>query len=396
LTEKGAGEVISFCTCLTPAVANLLDRAEKRLIGDKAADDYEGPIDLINVALIIVGRSKHPFLQFLGDIISSGFDADKLDYLLRDASTAGLPLRYDLDRYLYDIRIEQEILPDDRGGLKQLYDRLKIGSLDRKKSNAQNRFDYYETYRLRLSRRAMNVIEQIVICKMMLFSYIYHHPKVRASEGLLERLLSRSVEHWRQKGESDEKILTRFLDMTDSALSNVEHQDQVIEDYVYRLINRLTPREVYSISGPSATHAGGMLIQDFLIDLHDRKRRDEIIGQLEEAIGSNLIKLDAKLGPQPSGAIAQAGVWVDVPKPPKFEDVDDMVKGSSSASTSVPIAQIFPIREWTQAYEHYRYQVRIFAFSEYCELASKAAKAAMQEILGISSSTFYDGIRRDR
>ena len=179
------------------------------------ADDYEGPVDLINVALIIVGRSKHPFLQFLGDIISSGFDADKLDYLLRDASTAGLPLRYDLDRYLYDIRVEQEALPDDRGGLKQLYDRLKIGSPDRKKSNAQNRFDYYETYRLRLSRRAMNVIEQIVICKMMLFSYIYHHPKVRASEGLLERLLSRSIRHWRQKGETDEQILTRFLDMTD-------------------------------------------------------------------------------------------------------------------------------------------------------------------------------------
>jgi HD superfamily phosphohydrolase len=47
-----------------------------------------------------VGRSKHPLLQFLGDIISGGFDADKLDYLLRDASAAGLPLRYDLERYL--------------------------------------------------------------------------------------------------------------------------------------------------------------------------------------------------------------------------------------------------------------------------------------------------------
>ena len=176
----------------------------------------------------------------------------------------------------------------------------------------------------------------------------------------------------------------------------MEPQDQIIKDYVYRLTNRLTPREVYSISGPSATHAGGMLIQDFLIDLHDRRRRDEIIAQLEGAIGSNLIKLDAKLGPEPLEAIAQQACWVDVPKPPKFEDVHDMVKGAGSASPGVPIAQIFPIREWTQAYEHYRYQVRIFAFSEYCELALRAAKTAMQEILDISSSTFYDGIRRDR
>jgi HD superfamily phosphohydrolase len=94
--QKGAGEVLSFCFALTPAVAQLLAETEKKeLIGDSASDDYNGPIDLKNVALIIVGRSSHPFLQFLGDIVSSAFDADKLDYLLRDAKNAGLPLRYD-------------------------------------------------------------------------------------------------------------------------------------------------------------------------------------------------------------------------------------------------------------------------------------------------------------
>lgn len=56
---------------------------------------------------------------------SSGFDVDKLDYFLRDAKTAGLPLRYDIDRYLYDVRVEKEILPDDKGGLEELYDRVK-------------------------------------------------------------------------------------------------------------------------------------------------------------------------------------------------------------------------------------------------------------------------------
>ncbi len=78
--EKGAGEVLSFCLALTPSLGRLLDRAKSNLIGDEAFDDYDGPIDLRNVALIIVGRSAHPYLQFLGDIVSSGFDADKLDY----------------------------------------------------------------------------------------------------------------------------------------------------------------------------------------------------------------------------------------------------------------------------------------------------------------------------
>jgi HD superfamily phosphohydrolase len=284
--EKGAGEVLSFCFALAPSVARLLAQTEKKgLLGDRASDDYDGPISLINVALIIVGRSIHPFLQFLGDIVSSAFDADKLDYLLRDANNAGLPLRYDLDRYLYDVRIEKEILPDDTSELEKLYEQVKAPAIIRRNATAQIRYPYYETYRLRLSRRAMNVIEQIIICKMMLFSYIYHHPKVRASDGLLERLLRRRLERWRASGETEDQSLGRFLKMTDSTLwlEGSDGDDEIAKNYQYRLINRLLPREVYSISGPSATHAERLLIQDFLIDLHDRQHRDALIGDLARA-----------------------------------------------------------------------------------------------------------------
>jgi hypothetical protein len=125
------------------------------------------------------------------------------------------------------------------------------------------------------------------------------------------------------------------------------------------------------------------------------QRGGELIAALEQAIGEELLKLDAKLGKTPKEATARAGVWVDAPKPPKFEDVDEMVMGATSAA-GVPLAQLFPIREWTQAYEHYRYQVRIFAFSEYFETTTAAAKAAMQRTLGIASDAFYDGIKRER
>jgi HD superfamily phosphohydrolase len=395
--EKGAGEVISFCFALTDAVRDLLSRTEKHLIGDVESDDYQGEVDLINVALMIVGRAGHPFLHFLGDIVSSGFDADKLDYLLRDAKMAGLPLTYDLDRYLYDIRMNKEILSDPEGEIERLFRR--IGTTARKKpAQGKGTYPYFDTYRLRLSRRAMNVVEQIIICKMMLFSYIYHHGKCRASEGMLERLLQRSMAAWTASSESDEQILTRFLEMTDSCLrSNVFGDgDAIVSDYRYRLANRLVAREVYSISAPSATHAAGELLQEFLLDLHDRKRRDAVIATLEEAIGTELIKLNADLGPEPANAVAHAGVWVDAPKPPQFENVDEMVLGAKSDAPGIPVMQIFPIRQWTEAYEHYRYQVRIFSFSEYWDLTAKAAKAAMQKVLRISDDSFYSSIRRDR
>lgn len=400
--EKGAGEVISFCFVLTDAVRDLLDRTETHLIGDIESDDYEGKINLVNIALMIIGRASHPFLHFLGDIVSSGFDADKLDYLLRDAKMAGLPLTYDLDRYLYDVRMHEERVSDPEGEIEKLF--ARIGTTARKypaqgkDAQGNETYPYFDTYRLRLSRRAMNVVEQIIICKMMLFSYIYHHGKCRASEGILEHLLKRRLAAWREAGESDEEILTRFLEMTDSSLRSdiLADGDEVVKDYTYRLINRLVPREVYSISAPSATHASGEVLQEFLLDLHDRKRRDTVIASLEEAIGVELVKLCPNLGPDPAGAIARAGVWVDAPKPPQFENVDEMVMGAKSDAPGIPVMQIFPIRQWTEAYEHYRYQVRIFSFSEYWELTAKAAKMAMQKRLEISDDAFYSAILRDR
>ena len=319
------------------------------------------------------------------------------NYLLRDAQNAGLPLRYDLDRYLYDVQVSKEILSDGNGELEKLYDRVGAPALSRKPASPQMPYPYYETYRLRLSRRAMNVIEQIIICKMMLFSYIYHHTKVRASDGLLERLLRRRLQSWQANGDSDEKILDRFLKMTDSTLHVEEGDgyDELGKSYRYRLVNCLLPRAVYSISGPSATHAEGILIQDFLMDLQDRTRREALITDLERAIGEELQKLDNAIGSTPQEATARTGIWVDAPKPPRFEDVDEMIRGART-SAGVPLAQLFPIREWTEAYLHYRYQVRTFAFSEYFDIATMAAKNAMKRILEISSDSFYDGIRRER
>jgi HD superfamily phosphohydrolase len=396
--EKGSGEVLSFCLTCTEALKDLLVRARGKLQNGRE-DEYNGPFDLANVGLIIVGRAAHPFLQFLGDIVSSAFDADKLDYLLRDASAAGLPLKYDLDRYLYSVKLGGDYTLDGDGALEVLY-RSTGANADRRAADTHHRFPYYEQYRLRLPRAALNAIEQIVICKMMLFSYLYHHGKVRAAEGLLERMLLRAQKSWALEEKlTDTAILRRYLDATDSSLRGqyfAGSADPVVRTYAYRIINRLLPREVIRINANAATHADRTLLTRFMINFQKRAKRVETIAKFENALGHELRKLDNSLGATPAEALAKAGAWLDVPKAPSFADVDELTGGSNDSASSLELKQIFPVDTWTQAYTSYSYNVRVFAFSEYCSVVTEAARAVIEKLIGIQTEDFFTRIIRVR
>jgi hypothetical protein len=395
--EKGAGEVISFCLARTSSIAGIFKRAEKKLLQTQSGDEVIVDIDLDNISLLVVGRSKHPLLQFLGDIISGGFDADKLDYLLRDASAAGLPLRYDLERYLYTVFLDKNILADDEGELAKLYDAVGSKPERRKARPPEVAYDHFDTNRLRLPKQAMSTIEQIVICKLMLFSYIYHHQKVRAAEGMLVKLLERAVADWRQNGRTEEQILEIFLSATDAILEGEffrRSTNRQIANYSYRVLNRLLPREVYRIS-PAFSHAEGALIKNFFTTLEDKARRKGVIAKLEKEIGEQLCKKNPALGKSAEEALWNAGVWVDVPKVPKFEDMSVLV-GRTPNMPGVPISDVFPIGQWTQAYESHRFYIRIFAFSEAFSDTAAAARAALEKVTEIKSNDFYRSCLRTR
>ena len=253
--EKKAGEVISFCLSRTDVLQSFLSRAKQKLMKEsETPDEFAGEPDMHNVSLLIVGRSRHPLLQFLGDIISSGFDADKLDYLLRDAAAAGLPLKYDLERYLATVYLPESRLNDGGDRLERLYKRVGVKNLSRE-PKGEGRYPYYRSFRLKLPKRSMNTIEQVTICKLMLYSYIYHHPKVRAAEGYFERILARAVQNWASKGASDEDVVRLFMEFDDGALRGPKFLlsgDAETSMSSYRLMNRLLPRVVYEIvSSPS-------------------------------------------------------------------------------------------------------------------------------------------------
>ena len=397
--EKGAGEVISFCLAQTAALKGLVARGRHKLMDSKERDDSARDVDFDHVSLMIIGRAWHPYLQFLGDIVSSAFDADKLDYLLRDATAAGLPLRYDLDRYLHAVQLKRSEIVDGEGKLRKLYDSVGRGKAHHRPASGSQKYDHYEAYRLRLPPSALNVIEQIVICKMMLFSYLYHHTKVRATEGLFERMLTRIQRNWAEAEKMNElQIVCRYMDLTDSSLRGdfLRSLDPIVKRYAYRIVNRLVPREVMRINSSMATHGDRTPINNLLVDLQNRHKRDELVRKIEDYMGAALMRRDREIyGPSVEHALDVAGAWLDVPKAPKFVDIDEVASGADSES-GLEIRHVFPVDKWTQAYTSYSYNVRFFAFSEHREAVREAARSALEGVTQVKSNVFYERAERAR
>lgn len=95
-----AHEIMSWLIVSSGAFRAFMDslRSENVLTGW----DYKGE-DLESIAGNIIGYRQDPQKKFLADIINGPMDADKLDYLVRDAYFAGPTVVYDLDRFLHTV-----------------------------------------------------------------------------------------------------------------------------------------------------------------------------------------------------------------------------------------------------------------------------------------------------
>ena len=108
-------------------------------------------------------------------------------------------------------------MADGQNMIQKMYGAFGVEPAREEQSAAQD-YPFYLSYRLQLLRQAASTIEQIIICKFMLFSYIYHHKKVRAAEGMLARLIERRVRKWRDEGK-DDAIANYGISSDDRSLS---------------------------------------------------------------------------------------------------------------------------------------------------------------------------------
>ncbi|EWY41519.1 hypothetical protein N825_28105 [Skermanella stibiiresistens SB22] len=120
------------------------------------------------IALAIVGQTIDDRLPLLHEIISGPFDADKLDYFVRDARMAGTPSVLDISRLVQKIsirRLESSKLPEEIA--------RKVGRSD----------EHHYLFGMKWS--GVPVLDELHLARVLLYAKIYRHPKVVAIEQML-------------------------------------------------------------------------------------------------------------------------------------------------------------------------------------------------------------------
>jgi ribosomal protein S16 len=120
----------------------------------------------------IIGHPISDKIPLLHELIVGPFDADKLDYMPRDAHMSGVPIVTDIPRLIQKTRalfLSQDNLPNEVA--------VKV----------KGDHPFYTLIGIDLS--GGRTLDELMLGRVLLFDKIYRHQKVRAAEGMVASLL---------------------------------------------------------------------------------------------------------------------------------------------------------------------------------------------------------------
>lgn len=296
---------------------------------------YGIDINLDFVGEMIVGyidKSRRPSLGFAVEIINGAFDADKLDYILRDAHSTGICMALDLPRLMYTL----DVLPD-----KEKVNRLAIDI------------------------SGVSALEEIVFNKMMLTSTIYHHQKVRAAGCVVKSVL---------QGCSLFEKATDYLNYTDDQVFNIDNPN--IKIYLKMLQNRDLPKRAFCFSPRTLEEVH--MQREIMVYLEDDKIKQDIIENISTYIKN-------KNGKNVPSSI----IWIDSPKNPSFKEATQCIIKSEGASNNyILLRDVFPTDDWVRAFSENKWQGFVYTMPEYCSLVAEASQDIFEQIFQTKFNTF--------
>jgi len=302
---------------------------------------YNFPADLDAIAGMVIGVLPKAD-AYRTQLLNGPFDADKIDYIFRDSHFSGIPLNIDLDRLWYCADI------DDVEGMKRLV----------------------------VNANGATSLEQILISKMVLFTTIYQHHKVRTCDSMFKAIFEYVNENPASniKGLRFNKVFD-FLHSTDAAiLGEAEtNPDPALRELLQNLLNRNLLKRALVISQSTVEGAEDSDNWQKFTELADPR--------LENAETMRAIALE--IWEQAKKPCSKYMVWLDVPKLPSLQSADRTFV-CQSGQQPIRLTKLFPMGAWAKQYGQYAWKAHVFAPSD-VEIRQKIGKAARDVLEGVFS-----------
>jgi HD superfamily phosphohydrolase len=315
-------------------------------------DGCHAEIDLDVVAAMILGKHLDRDKHFLAQIVSSPYDADKLDYIARDSYYCGLALTVDLARFYSMISTAEYALRDQA------------------------------RYRL-LVLRSYVPLEQILFSKMTLFGSVYHHPKVKCLDAMLRSLIQHIIENPDQCSLRLRNRAISFGEPVEYLIATDEEFFNQFDDFgdgfVRKMLDRFRRRDLFvrclEISRRTVTNWDDY----YRTKIVKLSARPADLVQFEKEI-HKLLPAEVR------GQCNVGEVLLSVPAVPNITGDFAFIQASPEAPIE-HIENFFPLEGWTLAYAHNKWRSFVYAPREYAKDVRRAAVSLLKDQLGVEVDT---------
>jgi HD superfamily phosphohydrolase len=320
--DASPSEILSWCLLHSPSFQKIWKAAVESAERERVIDSRDN-VSIDNVGKMILGAScgLSPELKPLKNIVNGPFDADKMDYMIRDGHFTGLKVPVDTDRLLWGIRLAD-------------YEGEKILAVD---------------------ASSISPLEQIIFGKAQLYTQIYHHHKVRAAARLICSLLEEIVTIPSPLGDLPLNNPASFLALDDFDVISSSGKSKIALDLIKRIKLRRLPKRCLVITKDCITDdESAANWSEFKRDVSEDRKWLTAVKEHEKWI-ADYVKTDSP------------NIMIDVPIAPRLTGPGH-AQIYFPGGVIRPLSEVFPAEGWANAHEAYRSAGYVFALSDRCDL----------------------------
>jgi HD superfamily phosphohydrolase len=301
-------EIAAFFMIQSPGFTDLLTLTGN-LVGEQLFAAQDTPRLLGRMILGEVVADDSPLLQ---ELLSGPFDADKLDYLTRDALMCGVPSVPDVPRLIQKVRavkVSQADLPEEFAA------RVKGG---------------FASYMIiGVARSGARALDELAVGRSLMADKVYRHQKVRATEAMVAAIMSQLADLLVPSPITLAYRFTdeQFLDLSEAAIANLTGRhltghEQAKVAVALDLIQRLRARRLFvrtfafaqamPLDPYSKDPEQRVGMSNLMADASATRTRKELVRQIVDELKAVLDKLGEQsvLNALPTKDLA-AYIWLD-------------------------------------------------------------------------------------